>query len=67
MKCIIDIKIHIILSSASTPIFLARCAVGRDLFDLIVELQLSVTSAGFAEHIKHEPDQSIVASINVII
>ncbi|KAF8054908.1 hypothetical protein FPV67DRAFT_1681291 [Lyophyllum atratum] len=34
------------------PMFLSRCAVSRELFDLVVELRPKSTSAGIAEHVK---------------
>ncbi|KAJ6497153.1 hypothetical protein C8R47DRAFT_1212691 [Mycena vitilis] len=34
------------------PHFFSRCAVTRELFDLIIEFRLSSTSGGLAEHIK---------------
>ncbi|KAF8186240.1 hypothetical protein BJ912DRAFT_927161 [Pholiota molesta] len=36
----------------SVPYFLRRAAVTHELFDLIIELRLSYTSAGLAEHLK---------------
>ncbi|GBE82885.1 hypothetical protein SCP_0412720 [Sparassis crispa] len=37
---------------SSIPYFLRRCAVTRELFDLIVELRPSTTSAGLAENVR---------------
>ncbi|GBE81445.1 hypothetical protein SCP_0311740 [Sparassis crispa] len=37
---------------AGIPICLRRCAITRDLFDLVVELRPSTTAAGLAENIK---------------
>ncbi|THH23139.1 hypothetical protein EUX98_g8034 [Antrodiella citrinella] len=34
------------------PFFMKRCAVARDLFNLIVEVRLKSTSGGMAEHVK---------------
>ncbi|KAJ7081764.1 hypothetical protein B0H15DRAFT_912552, partial [Mycena belliarum] len=34
------------------PFFFSRCAISRDLFDLIIELRPSSTSGGLAENIK---------------
>jgi acetoacetate decarboxylase len=36
------------------PYFLKRCAITRELYDLIVELRPSSTSAGLAENIKRK-------------
>jgi hypothetical protein len=36
------------------PHFFKRCAVTRDLFNLIIELRPSLTSGGLSEHIKRE-------------
>ena len=36
------------------PIFFKRCSVTRELFDLIVELRLTMTSAGLAENIRRK-------------
>lgn len=38
--------------SGSVPYFLARTAVTHELFDFIIELRPSSTSAGLAENIK---------------
>lgn len=38
----------------SIPHFLKRAAVTHELYDLIVELRPSSTSAGLSEHIKRE-------------
>ena len=34
------------------PHFLTRCAVTRELYDIIIELRPSLTSGGLAENIK---------------
>ncbi|CDO77058.1 hypothetical protein BN946_scf184455.g8 [Trametes cinnabarina] len=36
---------------AGIPFFTKRCAVTRELFNLIIEFRISMTSAGLAEHI----------------
>jgi hypothetical protein len=36
------------------PIFYRRCGLTRELFDLLVELRPSTTSAGLAEHVRRE-------------
>ena len=36
------------------PIFYKRCALTRELFNLVVELRPSMTSAGLAEQLKRE-------------
>ena len=36
------------------PYFFKRCAVSRELFDLIVELRPSVTAGGLSENIKRK-------------
>ena len=41
------------------PIFFKRCSVTRDLFDLIVELRLTMTSAGLAENIRRGLQKNI--------
>lgn len=46
------------LSLGSIPHFFKRSAVTHDLFDMIVELRQSSTSAGLAENIKRELLQS---------
>jgi hypothetical protein len=42
-------RIHTI---GGIPYFFKRCALTRDLFDLVVEVRPSMTSAGLAEHVK---------------
>jgi hypothetical protein len=42
----------IIHASGTIPQFFKRCAVTQDLFDFIIELHPSETSAGLANHIK---------------
>lgn len=44
----------------SIPHFLKRAAVTHELFDLIVELRQSSTSAGLAENIKREEHLHII-------
>jgi len=36
------------------PHFLKRCAVTRELYNLLIELRPSSTSGGIAEHIERE-------------
>jgi hypothetical protein len=42
------------LYTGGIPRFFKRCAVTRELYDLIIELRPSMTSAGLAEHFKRE-------------
>lgn len=42
------------LQLGSIPYFLKRAAVTHELFDLIIELRPSSTSAGLAENLKRE-------------
>ncbi|KAG1753243.1 hypothetical protein EDB19DRAFT_1892663 [Suillus lakei] len=44
------------------PVFFWRCAVTRELFDLLIELQLSSTAGGLAKNIRRE--QCISVSFN---
>ena len=39
------------------PYFLKRCAVTRELFDLVIEMRPSMTAKGLSEHIKREHNQ----------
>ncbi|KAG2113703.1 hypothetical protein DEU56DRAFT_710042, partial [Suillus clintonianus] len=39
---------------AGIPVFFRRCAVTRELFDLLIELRLSSTTGGLAENIRRE-------------
>ncbi|KAJ7467666.1 hypothetical protein FB451DRAFT_1178035 [Mycena latifolia] len=41
------------------PYFFSRCAVARDLFDLIIEFRPSTTSGGLAENIKQYHEHSL--------
>lgn len=41
-------------STAGIPYFTKCCALSQDLFNLIVEFRLTMTSAGLAEHIRRE-------------
>jgi len=38
----------------TVPLFMSRSAVTHELFDLVIELRPSSTSAGLEEHIKRE-------------
>jgi hypothetical protein len=43
------------LSSDGVPhFFFKRCAVTRDLFNMIIELRPSLTSGGLSEHVKRK-------------
>lgn len=42
------------LDTAGIPHFMKRCALTRDLYNLITEFRLTMTSAGLAEHIKRK-------------
>lgn len=46
---------------AGVPHFMKRCALTRELFNLIIEFRLSMTSAGLAEHIRREQYQRCVS------
>lgn len=39
---------------AAIPFFMKRCALTRDLFNLIIEFRLKMTSAGLSENIRRE-------------
>jgi hypothetical protein len=50
--CLDAVKFDVPLILGDMPRFFLRCAVTRDLYDLIIELRPSTTSGGLAENIK---------------
>jgi hypothetical protein len=40
--------------SDGVPHFFKRCAVTRELFNMIIELRPSLTSGGLSEHVKRK-------------
>ena len=52
LQHIIVVKLTVCIAGG-IPQFFKRCAVTRELFDFIIELRPSETSAGLAKHIKH--------------
>jgi hypothetical protein len=40
--------------TGGVPIFFQRCGITRDLFNLVIEVRPSTTSAGLAEHVKRQ-------------